>query len=468
MRIDKFFVAGIMSLLVAVAAANTAPTVRKASDPDSQVLHNINSQDLTNSEEVPVQDIERFSSTLSHIKNYYIEEPKDTKLFESAIRGMLNGLDPHSDYLDEEEFRDLQITTSGEYGGLGIEITQNDGFIRVVSPIDDTPAFKAGVKAGDLIIKLNGKSIRGITLRDAVKKMRGKIGAKIVLTVFRKGAKKSIIDIPITRDKIVINTVKSKLIDKHYGYVRISHFQEPTDRDMLKAVRNLRKQSGNSLKGLILDLRNNPGGLLDSAINVSDAFIHNDKKGKEELIVFTKGRAPGSKYVAKAKPGDMLKGAPIVVLINNGSASGSEIVAGALQDHNRAVVMGTKSFGKGSVQTVLPLDSKTAVKLTTARYYTPHGRAIQAKGISPDIIVEDIQFKDVQDALKKEGRLSEADLLGHLEEEGGTAKDGNKKASKAAKNKKSVSVKHHEDYQLFEAVNLLKGLAVLREQKRLK
>jgi len=305
-----------------------------------------------------------------------VEEVSDESLFDDAIRGMLTGLDPHSNYLDAEDYKDLKTATSGEFTGLGIEVTMQNGLIKVISPIDGTPAEKAGVKAGDLIVRLNESPVKGMSLREAVNNMRGKKGSSIVLTIAREGEREPV-EIKIVRDTIHIKSVKSRLFKHDIAYVRISHFQSPTPKDFLKEIRKLQKKTNGKLSGLIIDLRNNPGGLLDAAIQVSDAFIHNDKRGDDELIVYTKGRLPGSEFRASANPGDILNGKPIVVLINEGSASGSEIVAGALQDNNRAILLGTKSFGKGSVQTVLPLDDSRAVKLTTALYYTPSGRSIQ-------------------------------------------------------------------------------------------
>jgi len=407
---------------------------------------------------LPLKDVERFTTAISQIKNYYVEEVEDEELFENAIRGMLSGLDPHSSYLDEEEFKDLRATTSGKFGGLGIEVTMEDGYVRVISPIDDTPASKAGIKAGDLIARIDDSPVKGLTLRDAVSMMRGEKGEKIDITVLRKGEAKPL-EFTIIRDIITIQSVKSHMLDENYGYIRISHFQSPTAKDFSKAVRSLNKKSKNKLEGLVLDLRNNPGGLLDSAIAVSDAFIHNDQKGEEELIVYTEGRLPGSEFTAKASPGDILKGIPVVVLINEGSASGSEIVAGALQDHDRAVIMGTTSFGKGSVQTVLPLGKDSGIKLTTALYYTPDGRSIQATGIVPDIIIEELQFpKDAEKEKTKWYELKEADLKGHLA-------NGNGKKAKGKKDKDADDrlPKANEDYQLYEAYNLLKGLSVLKK-----
>ncbi len=418
-------------------------------------LFSINVNAKEKSQRIPLEDVQRFSTAITQIKNYYVKPVKDKKLFDNAIQGMLAGLDPHSAYLDEEAFKALQTSTRGEFGGLGIEVTMEKGLIKIVTPLDDTPAAKAGLKAGDYIVKLGKTPVHGMSLKDAVKKMRGKKGTSITLTIIRKGMKKPFKKV-IKREIIQIKSVKSRLIDKKYGYVRLTHFQALTAKDMIKAIKKLKKEAGGNLAGLILDLRNNPGGLLDSAIETSDAFIDNDKKGENELIVYTKGRLPGSKFTATANPGDILNKAPIVVLINGGSASGSEIVAGALKDNKRAILLGTKSFGKGSVQTVLPLDGKSGIKLTTALYYTPSGKSIQAKGIAPDIIVEDIKIPKDKNKDSGEGEnITEADLSGHIV-------NAQKKDKKKLKGAKSSANLLHEDYQLHEAINLLKGLTLVK------
>lgn len=411
-----------------------------------------------NSQRIPLEDVQRFSTAISQIKNYYVKPVKNTKLFDNAIQGMLTGLDPHSAYLDEEAFKELQTSTRGEFGGLGIEVTMEKGAIKVIAPIDDTPASKADIKAGDYIIKLNNTPVQGLTLKKAVSLMRGKQGSEISLVIIRKGENKPLKK-TLIRQRIKIKSVKSKLIDNSYGYVRLSHFQSKTAKNMLVAIKKLKKEAGGQIKGLILDLRNNPGGLLDSAIEASDAFIHNDKKGKDELIVYTKGRLPNSKFTAKASPGDVINDAPIVVLINGGSASGSEIVAGALKDNNRAILMGTKSFGKGSVQTVLPLDGKTGIKLTTALYYTPAGISIQAKGITPDIVVKNIKVPKAKDQAEEVNiNLTEADLSGHLSN-GNQAiqKLKNKEVKKLGMSSDGLI---HKDYQLHQALNVLKGMTI--------
>jgi len=417
-----------------------------------------------NSQALPIKDVQRFTTALSQIKNYYVEPVTDQELFEDAIRGMLAGLDPHSSYLDEEDFNDLKTSTSGEFTGLGIEVTLEDGLIKVISPIDDTPAQKAGIESGDLIVRLDTTPVRGLSLREAVSKMRGKKGSSIILTVVREGEKKPL-EIKVTRDVIQIQSVKSRLFPDNIGYVRISHFQSPTPKDFVKALNQLKQDAHGKLTGLILDLRNNPGGLLDAAIEISDTIIHNDQKGDEELIVYTEGRLPGSEFQAIANPGDLLKGAPIVVLINNGSASGSEIVAGALQDNNRAILLGTKSFGKGSVQTVLPLDDKRAVKLTTALYYTPSGRSIQATGIEPDILVENIKLP-TKEKSSNLNSISESQLSGHLananDEEGDAEKAQSKEDIAKAELEKENKELLAKDYQLHEAFNLIKGLSILK------
>lgn len=405
---------------------------------------------------IPMEDVQRFSDALSQIKKYYVKPTNDKELFDNAIRGMLSGLDPHSSYLDEEDFQDLQTATNGEFGGLGIEVTMEEGVVKVVTPLVDTPAYKAGIKAGDYIIKLGSQSVQGLDLKDAVNLMRGKIGSPIELTILRKGETKPLI-FTLVREKILIKSVKSKLLDNNYGYIRLSQFQATTYKDMKQAIDQLKQESGGKLKGLVLDLRNNPGGLLDSAIQISDAFIHNDQKGEEEKIVYTEGRLPGSKFTALANPGDILENAPMVVLINNGSASASEIVAGALQDNKRAVILGTRSFGKGSVQTVLPLDSKRGIKLTTALYYTPAGRSIQATGITPDIVVEEVTVPKAGSQENFSG-FTEADLSGHLLN-GNKNDDGKAKPTNTAQDDQTLL---HEDYQLYTALMILKGLVIAR------
>ena len=429
-----------------------------------------NSEEATQNQQVPMEDVQRFSNAINLIKKYYVKPVDDKELFDNAIRGMLSGLDPHSMFLDEESFNELQTATSGEFGGLGLEVTMEEGVIKVVTPLIDTPAFKAGIKSGDYIIKLGSTSVQGLSLKDAVTMMRGKEGSPITLTILRKGVSKPLV-FKVVREKILIKSVKSELFDNGYGYVRLSQFQASTADDMNKAIQSLQKQAHGELKGLILDLRNNPGGLLDSAIQVSDSFITNEPKGKKEIIVYTQGRLPGSHFTAVAKPGDILHNAPMVILINNGSASAAEIVAGALKDNKRAIIVGTRSFGKGSVQTVLPLDDKTAVKLTTALYYTPAGVSIQAKGITPDIVIEEMQVGKTDPEQMDGFGFSEAELNGHIQ-------NANKTPEKAAdtaqnlssKDASAVSAKNadddslvHKDYQLYTALTILKGLAVAKK-----
>ncbi|WP_425411907.1 S41 family peptidase [Legionella massiliensis] len=405
--------------------------------------------------QIPMEDVQRFSNAIGEIKKYYVKPVDDKELFDNAIRGMLSGLDPHSTYLDEDAFKELQTSTSGEFGGLGIEVTMEDGVVKVVTPLVDTPAFKAGIKAGDYIIKLGSKSVQGLSLKDAVDLMRGKEGSTLDLTILRKGENKPLV-FSLIREKILIKSVKSKLLDDGYGYVRLTQFQALTGQDMEKAINQLKQQSGGKLKGLILDLRNNPGGLLDTAIQVSDAFLASDKNGKPEMIVYTQGRLPGSKFTAlSTNTKDILNNAPMVVLINNGSASASEIVAGALKDNKRAIILGTQSFGKGSVQTVLPLDDKRGIKLTTALYYTPSGVSIQAKGITPDIVVEEIEVPKAAAKSDAFAGFSEADLSGHLLNSDQQTKNSNE----AVKDDDTLL---HEDYQLYAALTILKGLAVAK------
>ncbi len=346
---------------------------------------NSQAQQQEASEPLPLEELRVFAEIFGRIKSNYVEPVEDKELLENAIRGMVSGLDPHSSYLDTDEFKDLQVGTKGEFGGLGIEVGLEDGFVKVISPIDDTPAQRAGILSGDLIVRLNDTPVKGLSLNDAVKLMRGKPGTEIRLTIAREGEEKPL-SFAIVRAVIKVTSVKSRLMEKQFGYLRISQFQSHTTDDMLKAVKKLKKSAKGELKGLILDLRNNPGGVLNTAVSVSDAFLETG------LIVYTEGRDVESQLRFEAAPDDVLNGAPIVVLVNAGSASASEIVAGALQDHNRAVIMGNQTFGKGSVQTIIPINKQSAVKLTTARYFTPSGRSIQAEGIKPDIELEDVKI----------------------------------------------------------------------------
>ena len=390
-------------------------------------------------EKIPIEQLKAFSEVYMKIKKDYVEKVDDEKLFDDAIKGMLEGLDPHSTYLNEKDFEDLQIGTRGEFGGLGIEVTMEDGYVKVVSPIDDTPAYRAGVKAGDLIIMLDDKPVKGLALSECVDIMRGKVGTSLELTIAREGENKPL-KIKIIRDTIKVKSVKYDILDNNYGYLRITSFQSKTGSSLKNVLLKIKKK--NNLKGIVLDLRNNPGGVLGAAVEVSDTFLDQKK-----MIVTTSGRMSDAINEFKSSSNDFAKDIPIVVLINGGSASASEIVAGALQDHRRAIIMGTQSFGKGSVQTILPLTRKTALKITTARYFTPNGRSIQAKGITPDIIVKEMKFekKDEVEFLK------ESDLTGHLD-----------KNSKKEKNRTSFkNSKYADDYQLSEALNLLKGLNIL-------
>ncbi len=395
---------------------------------------------------LPIEELRSFTEVFSRIKSDYVEPVSDKKLIDDAIQGMLAGLDPHSAYLDPDAFKELRVGTEGEFGGLGIEVTMEDGFVKVVSPIDDSPAAHAGIKPGDLIIMLDEKAVKGMTLNDAVKYMRGKPGSPITLTVVREGSNKPL-KFTLTRAVIKIQSVKERLLEPGYGYVRITQFQANTGDSLNSALKKLKQENKGDLKGLVLDLRNNPGGVLNAAVSVSDTFLD---KG---LIVYTKGRVPDSRLKFSATPGDALHGAPMVVLVNGGSASASEIVAGALQDNKRAIIMGTKTFGKASVQTIIPMSNGAALRLTTARYYTPSGRSIQALGIVPDVIVDEMKIATQQKL--DDGMLKEADLAGHLTNTG--------PANPAAPTAKAVLVTTvGRDYQLQEALNLLAGISIYR------
>lgn len=430
-------------------------------------------------ETIPYEDLRTFTEIFGRIKKDYVEPVSDKKLLEYAVKGMLSGLDPHSAYLDTEEYQELKEGTTGQFGGLGIEVMMENGFVKVVSPIDDTPAQKAGIKAGDLIIKLNDKPVKGMTLTEAVKVMRGEPGTKILLSVVREG-QDAPLKISIIRDIIKVKSVKSRILEKGYGYVRISSFQSGTADALKDALSSLKKENGGNLKGLVLDLRNNPGGVLSAAVDVSDDFL------RSGLIVYTEGRIENSKMRFNATPDDLIDGAPMVVLINSGSASASEIVAGALQDQKRAVIMGEKSFGKGSVQTVMPTNNGTAVKLTTARYYTPSGRSIQAKGIEPDVVLSHVKLESLDKNKQEFEPIKEADLSHHLEKPGGSSDENNTDTDKdkettdedkkddttknkdnsdgkkdnKSKDKENLGLK---DYPLYEALNLLKGISIMHK-----
>lgn len=441
-----------------------------------------------NDTELPLEQLQKFTEVYARVKQDYVETPDSKEMINNAIRGMLTGLDPHSDYLDEESFKELQVGTSGEFGGLGIEVGMEDGFVKVISPIDDTPAQKAGLMAGDLIIRLDEAPVKGLTLNDAVKLMRGKPGTKIDLLIVREGKDKPF-KVTLTRDVIKVQSVKSRLLEAGYGYVRISSFQAKTTDALIEAIHKLKAENKQNLRGIVLDLRNNPGGVLNAAVGVSDAFLNDGK------IVYTEGRVEDAKMEYAATTGDELDGAPIVVLVNQGSASASEIVAGALQDHQRALIVGQKTFGKGSVQTVLPLDEKTALKLTTARYFTPAGRSIQAEGIKPDIDVKPLKVTaDDQAAEEDIAPLSEADFNKHLSnpnkkpEEAATPTKPDESAPESAEpisgtapavpteNDSAAAIVKKgeakdkslaaEDYQLFEALNILKGMDLVLNKTR--
>ena len=407
---------------------------------------------------LPLDELRTFTGVLDAVKQDYVEPVKDQDLLENAIRGMLSNLDPHSAFLDAEAFQDLQIGTSGEFGGLGIEVGQEDGFLKVIAPIDDTPAQRAGIRAGDLIIRLDDVSVKGMPLSDAIQRMRGKPNTAITLTIVREGARKPL-KIKLIREVIQVRSVKSRLLEPGFGYLRITQFQAKTAQNLRQALQEVEQQNKGPLRGVVLDLRNNPGGVLNGAVDVADDFL------EEGAIVQTKGRGNGSDQSFKASPGDLLKGAPLVVLVNGGSASASEIVAGALQDHRRALILGERTFGKGSVQTILPLGNGTAVKLTTARYYTPNGRSIQAAGIEPDIKLKPFKVANGADGADVD-TVKEADLTGHLRNDGKTPADS--APVESPPDVRTIGADGdlaQSDYPLYEALNLLKGMTLLQTRK---
>ncbi|WP_028080914.1 S41 family peptidase [Solimonas soli] len=404
------------------------------------------------------KDLQTFVEILNRVKSDYVEPVDDKTLIENAVRGMLAGLDPHSAYLDKDEYKDMNVITTGKFGGLGIEVQMQNGFVRVVSPIDDTPAAKAGIQPGDLIVKIDETPVKGLSLSDAVDKMRGEPGTKVKLTIVREGeAAPKVFD--LKRETISVASVRGKMLDDGLAYLRISSFTTDTGASLDKEFAKLKKDAKGPIKGLVIDLRNNPGGVLDAAVKISDAFM------AQGPIVTIKGREAGAQREFDATPGDLLDGAPIVVMINGGSASASEIVAGALQDSHRAVVVGSRSFGKGSVQTILPLSNEGAIKLTTARYYTPSGRSIQAEGIEPDVAIRPLKIaKDEKDEDADFDPIKEADLKGSLEnKDDKVSKDERAKLeAERAQKAKDAQALAESDYGLYEATNILRSLTLVK------
>ncbi len=441
-------VGALIGALIVVTSSVMADKPQNEVAPDSAVQQ----EKVT----LPLQELRAFAEVFERVSNDYVEEVDEKKLLEGAISGMLSSLDPHSAYLPPKSFEEMEEHTKGEFGGLGMEVGMEDGFVKVISPIDDTPAQKAGVKAGDLIVKLGDEPVKGKTLSEAVKIMRGKPGTKLKLTIVRKGNDAPIV-LEITRAVIKVKSVKQRLLKDGVGYVRISQFQIRTGQDLVNAIEKLDEENKGPINGLVLDLRNNPGGVLTAAVQVSDAFLN------EGLIVYTEGRIKNSKMRFEAQQGDIMKGRPVVVLINEGSASASEIVAGALQDQKRAIVVGRTSFGKGSVQTLLPLNNGAAIKVTTARYFTPLGRSIQAEGIKPDIKVDLVKVEKVDTS--ELVSVKEKDLSGHLENGNGSDKSKKTKSEKDAKKWEEINELLEKDYEWNEAWRVLKTMSLAQKMK---
>jgi len=399
---------------------------------------------------LPLDELRLFAQVLQQVRDAYVEPVSDQELLEAAIHGLLFRLDPHSSYLDPKDFSDLQVSTSGEFGGVGVEIGMGDNFLRVISPIDDTPASRAGIKPGDLVIRIDGDSVKGMSLSEAVERMRGEIGSRIELTIMREGRDKPF-DVKLVREKIKMTSVRTRELAPGYAWVRIGQFQVNTGADTAKALKAL-QNGAQPLRGIVLDMRNNPGGVLGGAQQVADLFLDSGN------IVYTEGREGSAQHRMDATAGDVLNGLPIVVLVNAGTASASEIVAGALQDHRRAVIVGTPTFGKGSVQTVFPLMNDRGLKLTTARYFTPSGRSIQAQGIVPDIRINDARLTQREE----EGAFREADLPGHLANNNGAPERKGKDNTAGKPEAEKPKALADEDYQLYEALNILQGMAIAR------
>ncbi len=400
--------------------------------------------------DIPLEQLRSYSDVLDRVRSDYVDEISEGELIENSIRGMISELDPHSGYLDDEEFKSLRESTSGEFGGLGIQVGMKDGVLTVIAPIDDTPAKEAGLEAGDKIIRIDGEVTQDMDLEKAVKKMRGKPDTDIDLTIAREGEKKPL-EFTITRAIIKTESVKHELLEPGMGYIRISQFQSRTVEQMHEALDALNEENEDeALKGLVLDLRNNPGGVLEGSVEMVDTFL------EEGQIVYTKGRVADAKMSFEASRGDRLDGAPIVVLVNGGSASASEIVAGALQDSGRALVIGEKTFGKGSVQSIMPLSDGGALRLTTARYYTPSGRSIQAEGIEPDVTVHQLKVSDIEDVFS----ISEASLAGHLSNGDSDVMEAIKQSERDGDDEEEEPLVVR-DYQLYEALNMLKGMVIV-------
>ncbi|HEU0071675.1 MAG TPA: S41 family peptidase [Alphaproteobacteria bacterium] len=442
----KYMVAALLSAAATGALLNgPLPFVGSA---DAQSQRGSGSANAPAKNADTYQQLNLFGEVFERVRSDYVEQTNDKDLIENALNGMLTALDPHSSYLNEKSYRDMQVQTRGEFGGLGIEVTQENGLVKVVSPIDDTPAARAGLQPNDLIVALDGEQVQGLTLQEAVEKMRGPVNSSIKITI-RRGTREPF-DVTLQRAVITVQSVRSRMEGEDIGYVRITSFSEQTNSGLTKAVEKLQQDSKGKMRALVLDLRNNPGGLLDQAVAVSDSFL---EKGE---IVSTRTRRADDAQRFNARPGDLIKGLPLVVLINSGSASASEIVAGALQDQRRAIIMGTKSFGKGSVQTIIPLPGHGAMRLTTARYYTPSGRSIQALGIEPDIQVEQLRLE----AISENGRQREADLRGALRNPNAApgvpvtpTPNGN------GENAAAVAAEV-QDYQLTRALDVLRGIAL--------
>lgn len=438
----KTFVVLTSALALATAVVFTAPTLVSGAETEPEVMEK---PDFRKTYEL----LTLFGDVFERVRQEYVEPVPDQKMIEYALNGMLSSLDPHSGYMNNDEFKSMQVQSTGEFGGLGIEVTLENGLVKVVSPIDDTPASRAGIQSGDLITKIDDEAVMGMTLNDAVSKMRGKVDTDIVLTIAREGASEPI-KVQLKRAIIQIQSVKSR-VEGNAGYIRVTTFNQQTQAGLETAIASIKKELGDKLIGYVIDLRNNPGGLLDQAISVSDSFLNQGE------IVSTRGRTKSDVRRDNATPGDMADGKPIVVLVNGGSASASEIVAGALQDHKRGVVLGTQTFGKGSVQTIMTIPNHGALRLTTARYYTPSGRSIQATGIVPDIVVERVRVFEEND---KSQEFKEADLKGAL--------DKNRTEGKPRKNTSvdtdSQDPKAIDDYQLLRALDLLQGLSLFRSE----